>query len=880
MHTFRFDPRINLIVGRNEAGKSTLFEIMTRLMFDRHNTKSEEIRLAQPLGSSLGPEAWMIFTSGQKRYRIHKRFLQDPISEFYTEINGTWVMNDDGDTSDMKLRKILGGETSLKGTAKPENRGLAQALWYLQSDGAVPQSEWNEGVKHGIQGLVNLAVKSDAEETFLRRLETEYRKYWTPEGRKPAKGEIASLEAEIDVMEKELSEFREAELRLNGFRQDLESLLEHKRLKSVELEAQQAELKTLSKKLDDAEIYENELAALESNAAELEKNLRDLQKDRSLILENRKEIQSLAEEIAILEQNLSDEKRELRTVLENTERYNADIKNRLEPSLQLIERELKGLQSARNLRNLEKNRNILEDHLRRIKALKNEIELKQQDLSGLSAPDIREIRKFERLNEDFANLNAKIEASAVRVYFKWLGERRDVTATPPATAVNADEFVVREATEFNIRGVGTITVRSGAEELKELLSRHDDLKKKIDGLYSRFGVNTSDELMNLYERRREIEGAIVNLKQRLDDVERANPDAETELERVLKGIAEEKRFSTFFELSPEDNKGSVIREMILEREEKKEKLIGDISQTQKTASDERKRYEDLQNGVISIASKLSDRRARKQKDENEIERVLRNYGTFDNLDSLIAAAENDRKAKNERLETLRNNYGEKVTAPKEKYSRTEALIGRLKEQMHGIDIETSRLNALIEGDVSRKGYTAMADLEIKLNAAKKRVRMLQLRSEGVRLLKELAEQYEKSKTEALSAPVSRKLDPWLKFLTDGNYGALNLDLELKPSSVSVPVYESSMPVESLSHGMREQIIVLLRLAIGVIASTEERNLIVIDDRLVNADTVRMKRFCDILSDAARSCQIIIATCNDTPYSSLESNVIHVPADGA
>ncbi len=214
-------------------------------MFDRHNTKSEEIRLAQPLGSSLGPEAWMIFTSGQKRYRIHKRFLQDPISEFYTEINGTWVMNDDGDTSDMKLRKILGGETSLKGTAKPENRGLAQALWYLQSDGAVPQSEWNEGVKHGIQGLVNLAVKSDAEETFLRRLETEYRKYWTPEGRKPAKGEIASLEAEIDVMEKELSEFREAELRLNGFRQDLESLLEHKRLKSVELEAQQAELKIL-----------------------------------------------------------------------------------------------------------------------------------------------------------------------------------------------------------------------------------------------------------------------------------------------------------------------------------------------------------------------------------------------------------------------------------------------------------------------------------------------------------------------------------------------------------------------------------------------------------------------------------------------------------
>ncbi|MEG3054636.1 MAG: ATP-binding protein [Methanoculleus sp.] len=60
-HTFRFDERFNLLVGRNEAGKSTLFEAFTRVLFDRHSSRAEEIRQIQPLGGSLGPEATIVF---------------------------------------------------------------------------------------------------------------------------------------------------------------------------------------------------------------------------------------------------------------------------------------------------------------------------------------------------------------------------------------------------------------------------------------------------------------------------------------------------------------------------------------------------------------------------------------------------------------------------------------------------------------------------------------------------------------------------------------------------------------------------------------------------------------------------------------------------
>ena len=131
-HRFRFEDGINLVVGRNEAGKSTLFEALTRTLFDRHNSKAEEIRAMQPLCSSLGPEVMIHFRAGGVRFKVVKRFLQDPRSELYSERDGRWELNCEGDASDNRLREILSGEGTSRTAARPEHRGLAEALWYLQ----------------------------------------------------------------------------------------------------------------------------------------------------------------------------------------------------------------------------------------------------------------------------------------------------------------------------------------------------------------------------------------------------------------------------------------------------------------------------------------------------------------------------------------------------------------------------------------------------------------------------------------------------------------------------------------------------------------------------------------------------------------------------
>ena len=124
------------------------------------------------------------------------------------------------------------------------------------------------------------------------------------------------------------------------------------------------------------------------------------------------------------------------------------------------------------------------------------------------------------------------------------------------------------------------------------------------------------------------------------------------------------------------------------------------------------------------------------------------------------------------------------------------------------------------------------------------------------------------------------VNKWLPLLTDDTYDELDLSEQLLPMGVHSKRYDEILPLESLSFGTYEQVIVLVRLALGVLLSKDDRNLVVIDDRLVNADSIRMKRLCLILEEvASKSCQIVVATCDETRYSGIPGNVIRVPFDG-
>jgi uncharacterized protein YhaN len=260
--------------------------------------------------------------------------------------------------------------------------------------------------------------------------------------------------------------------------------------------------------------------------------------------------------------------------------------------------------------------------------------------------------------------------------------------------------------------------------------------------------------------------------------------------------------------------------------------------------------------------------------EQENDRVLRSYGTYEHLQEMLTEKTAALDRAEEDLEALLTEYRIRVEEPKAQYEDAREALKGIEEQIHSVREEIIAREARIKEAVSRDFYSRTGDLEAELETAKRKLKQAARQAKAVKLLHDMAQAFKKDQSTALSGPVADLMNRWLMTLTGGSYDSVRMNASLLPVEVSNPRYDEALPLKCLSYGTHEQVIVLLRLAIGVLLSRGERNLIVIDDRLVNADPLRMRRLCQILEEvSADHCQIVVATCNDTPYAGIRGKTV-------
>lgn len=878
-HTFKFCDGVNLLTGRNEAGKSTLFEALTRVLFDRHNAKTEEIRAIQPIGSTLGPKACVQFEAGGRRYRAVKQFLQEPKSALYSERGGNWERDHEGDDADARLRAILRGEATARMAARPEHRGLAQALWYLQSDGAIPEKAWSDGVKQGLQGLVELAARTPVEAAVVDRVGERYDEYWTPTGRIASNSELGRLQAELPRLEEELTGLLDKAKSVDSHRADLEEIQASEAEKRKAREKAKAEADELSARVQQAEALDRECEERRrvKNAA-VEKAQR-LEEHLTQVEDKRKKIRKCAAEAKELEESLADATVDARSEEHARDRHARRWKEELEPALKALEAELQGLHALERLRKLEKEGKRLQQHLDKVAEIEEQCEARKKAYAELVAPDDKEWKRFGAASKKLSVLRAQVEASAIRVAFEWTGKARKVKTNPALRASEDHEYLVAEPTEFQIEGVGTVHVRSNASALKDLLTERDKVEQEVRQLLTRYGVSDEDGVAALHERGRDLAKAISTLEQSLEETEEAEPDAKAELERIKRGIQEETRAARTLPPEAREKGGQWIRGQIDEKERAKKRIISEIDDEQKAERAAAENLLKLVEARQATTSKLAARRAEIGTHEANITEILETYGTLERLGNLVAASKEEVRQATESLARLLSEYEEKVITPKRLYEQAQNRVQELDKQLSDLATKIAATLARIEESAAQGNYSQLADAQIEIERKRRRVELLKCRAEGAKLLHCLVLAHEKQRSAALSGPIQAIVDRWLRLLTDDSYDALRVDLDLKPTGVHMVRYNRDLPFPSLSHGAQEQVVVLLRLAIAVLVSETEPNLVLIDDRLVNADSVRMKRLCLIIEEAAKSCQIVIATCNDTPYAGLGAHTVRVPGDG-
>ncbi len=882
LHSFSFEKGFNLVVGRNEAGKSTLFEALTRVMFDRFNSNAGEIKKIQPLGSSLGPEVELIFIQNDRRYKIKKRFLHHPICEFYSEREGHWDLNHEGDRADSELQKILNG-TSSNRAAQPENRGLAQALWYLQKEESLPKKMWAEGIKQNLSGVIEFIASRPEEETIEHEISTLYDSYYTTQsGKIKSNSELANIQTEIDEITEKLEELHQKTSNVESLRLELEDLFERKKIKQQDLIVAEADLEKLQIELTRAKQIEEQKSVKEYEVNQAKQKMDGLILDLNTVDRRKLKIKELNQELLEAKEIAESYESNARIEEKTENRHHEKWKNEFEPMLKKMEDELSLTHTLEKVAQLKREKEIIEDYLAKVSSADEGFTKINTELTGLIAPSNKEWADFDKSWNDLQILEAESRASAIRVKFNLKMKDASISTTPVTNQVNPEnEFQIIAPTTFTIERVGSILVRGGGTSLEELNTQSQSLQREIQDAYIRFNVEGKQSLSDLHQKRIDLERDVKQRKKILDTLKsEADGKNSEELIRLNREILEKSQMLQKIPAVWRHISGKERQEKIVRLERNKKMLIQEIMEEQQNEKNARdKRLASIQNAadangnVVKFNSQVNSL-------ESENTELLKKYGTRNDLEEKVNKNQEVYQQLTADLDNIISNYEKEVVEPRKLYKEKERLQKVLLEQIRKIESDIIDRRARIEESAAQGIYSQTSDREALLDLKNRRFQNLKLEADSIKLLRDMFIALRKDQSKALGSPISELVNKWLIDLTDDTYEGLELNDELLPVSVQNKRYNTPIPLDYLSYGTYEQIVVLLRLALGVILSENERNLVVIDDRLVNADPLRMKRLSRILDEVATNhCQIIVATCNDTPYLGITGRVISVPADG-
>jgi uncharacterized protein YhaN len=214
----------------------------------------------------------------------------------------------------------------------------------------------------------------------------------------------------------------------------------------------------------------------------------------------------------------------------------------------------------------------------------------------------------------------------------------------------------------------------------------------------------------------------------------------------------------------------------------------------------------------------------------------------------------------------------------EELERRENRRKRLREQRDNRDHRLQDLKteiAKLETHIQLAGGDGLGETlgatREQLELAAREVTRITKRTAALRLLRTTISAALAEGQERYFEPVRRHLTPFLHDLFPG--AELQLAEGFEIAGIKRAQEE---PFEHLSDGTREQIAILVRLAMGAMLSSRSQNVpIVLDDALVFSDDDRIQRMFDALSRAGRQQQVIVLTCRTKAFEQLGGRSLRI-----
>lgn len=833
---------LNLFVGANEAGKSTVAAAIRAAFLERYST-SKVADLAPHGESGARPTVELSFAHGGHQYVLKKQFLSRARCELLIDDGAQRL---DGEEAENALAALLGFELPGRGQSKPDLAGIPGLLWIQQGDGHNLQAAASYAGTHLRDALTQLSgelTATDGDRLFERvsaeRAALLDARNGRPKGiYKEAEDAFARATSERDDCAQAMAQLNADVDRLASLRRDHERAQATEPWKDFEARATdaRARLAAAAKQREALEGLRREQAQAVQTLALLQDQVRRDQQDEA-------DYHALVKEAQAARARVDAAQAPLVRAQQQQQAHAA--------ALDAARLRVAAVQAVADRRDLEHQLGQLNAEIERLddalRAVTTLIEqgstLKTEALRiEIADGDIDALRKAER---ELANLQLRQQAVATRLSYQLEAGRE---ASMDGRAISgAGQVLLTAAADIDLPGVGSFRIEPGGQDLPALQRELGGLQSAWNGLLERLGVATLADAEQRHARytalQRELDGMRKTLAIHAPkglDVLRGQRD-----EALARRVALQERLAKLPAVMGTDqddlpaatqalrDAAAVVAQADASLAAAQRALDADLARAQLLEGQAAARASDMQS-----AERAEQRQARAG-------RLAEARSAHDDLDRRVREAQ----------AALADHRPELAEQDVQRYEKSAAIERDAQHKRHGDILQ-------LQGKLDQAGAQGLGERLSEATAACERLARrrdeLARRAAALDLLQKLLTDKRAAATQRLQAPLARRLNHYLALLFPD--AALRLDDALLPTALRREQGEDLL--DALSFGTREQLGILARFAYADLLREAGRpTLLLLDDALVHTDDARRDFMKRALFDAATRHQILMFTCH-------------------
>ena len=861
---------LNLVVGPNELGKSTLLDALRAVLFERYSSRARPIVSLQNDRSGAAPVVELVFEVNSAEYTLTKRFVKNAYVQLKCP-DGTLL---EADAAENELRNLLGFAEAGNRGANSETLGMWGVLWVQQGQSFgrpdLPDSAL-ASLSAGLESEVGTVLGGRRGRELPQVIEQRRGELVTAAQRRP-RGQYKDTLDSVSELEQRLSERQQQQSEMSETLEQLEA--SEARLSRLEDGSQdridQEELTQAQAQLGEMMRHDLQVEAARSELQNRQVQLEQAQRAQSERASRRAEIKTDQEQLRLESERLEElqeHERESLAALDELRQAATNAEAAVEAAMQ-SEASLRGILD-RISRSAE-----LNDLLRRqsdVEAAQKRLADAQRQAGQIQVTD-ETLQRIRESAEIADKADAQLSVAATRVSFDIPSDRLAGIEADGAPLADPPETVEAvEPVAITIPERGRILIEPAVADRDQLLRAEREAKIELHAALSEVGAQSLANAQILRDQRRDLEITASAARQ---DLERLTPSGDAsmlqpridELRQALEGLT-----------SGEDTG------QLPQRDQAEAALASAQTELQEARDEERIAREavDVRGRAVSeLSVEVRTLRNTVHRQTELIERRderLRSDTEAVSDQQLAAASDLAARAVTEQQQTVSTLEEEwpasARTQLEARISRLESTIKQRENTRVDLRIKCAGLRERIEVQDSAGIAEAIEHTEHELEQATRRRDSLVRELEVLDLLADTLRAAESEARERYLAPVINRVHPYLQMLFPN--AEIGMDEELNITGMSrLAGYEESF--DHLSMGTQEQIAVLVRLAFAeMLIDQGAPAAAILDDALVFSDDQRMRLMFDILSHAAQRVQILVFTCREQLFEGLGAHQLQL-----